>query len=213
MMHHLIFQNLAHQLHSLMKSHMFLSRKNNVLPFIFLNRFQLAIASTTPRISSTSYIRSKSASALCFGIQSSTSTTSSTLSDMNMNSFEFGEIPTINCDSISSKDFRHPYQKYHSAGFLDESPSMIHRRRRKRTIFTAADIDHLKQAFAQNPKPSRRRFMFLPLLTVIERELSLNFSLFFLEQDIAILSDHLGHDSYVIRVWFYNKRQASKKRC
>ncbi len=33
-----------------------------------------------------------------------------------------------------------------------------------------------------------------------------------LEQDIAILSEQLGHDSYVIRVWFYNKRQATKKR-
>lgn len=34
---------------------------------------------------------------------------------------------------------------------------------------------------------------------------------FILEQDIALLSEQLGHDSYVIRVWFYNKRQASKK--
>jgi len=32
-----------------------------------------------------------------------------------------------------------------------------------------------------------------------------------LEQDIALLSEQLGYDSYVIRVWFYNKRQASKK--
>ena len=30
------------------------------------------------------------------------------------------------------------------------------RRRRKRTIFTAADIEHLKEAFIQNPKPSRK---------------------------------------------------------
>ncbi|CAF1278796.1 unnamed protein product [Adineta ricciae] len=67
------------------------------------------------------------------------------------------------------------------------SPQSSHgRRRRKRTIFSAADIEYLKDAFIQNPKPS--------------------------QQDIAVLSEQLGHDSYVIRVWFYNKRQASKKR-
>ncbi|UJR28758.1 hypothetical protein I4U23_009984 [Adineta vaga] len=47
-------------------------------------------------------------------------------------------------------------------------------------------LKHLKEAFIENPKPS--------------------------QQDIAILSEQLGHDSYVIRVWFYNKRQATKKR-
>ncbi|CAF1664342.1 unnamed protein product, partial [Didymodactylos carnosus] len=68
----------------------------------------------------------------------------------------------------------------------DDCETNSNRRRRKRTIFTSADIESLKEAFILNPKPS--------------------------QQDILALSELLGHDAYVIRVWFYNKRQATKKR-
>ena len=137
----------------------------------------------------TKHLMSKSTSSLSFGTQSSTSMTNSSADDSN----DLNEISIIHHHSTESLPNHHN----------DKIFKISNRRRRKRTIFTAADIEHLKEAFIQNPKPTRKYFhKYLHAIKILR----------LLEQDIAILSEQLGHDSYVIRVWFYNKRQATKKR-
>jgi hypothetical protein len=64
--------------------------------------------------------------------------TSSSADEMSLNSNDLNEISII----------------HHSSSPSDNSLS--NRRRRKRTIFSVADIEHLKEAFIQNPKPSRK---------------------------------------------------------
>ena len=160
----------------------------------------------TPKQQSSIYPMCKSISSLSFGIQSSNSTTSSSIGDMSPNSNDFNEITILNYPTSCSKELYHPSN--HTVHSPEDSSKTMHRRRRKRTIFTATDIEHLKDAFTQNPKPSRKYHSVLPL--PFWWLYSCPFIL--LEQDIAVLSEQLGHDSYVIRVWFYNKRQASKKR-
>ncbi|CAF3938487.1 unnamed protein product [Rotaria sp. Silwood2] len=130
------------------------------------------------------HMMSKSTSSLSFSTHSSTSMTSSSADEMSSNSNDLNEIVTIHHATESMQQLSHHLKNNRSIS--DDSLNTSNRRRRKRTIFSAADIEHLKEAFIQNPKPS--------------------------QQDIAILSEQLGHDSYVIRVWFYNKRQATKKR-
>lgn len=112
------------------------------------------LVTTTPRQQSSTYPMSKSMSSLSFGIQSSNSTTSSSIGDMSPNSNDFNEITLLNYPTSCSKElYHHSHQSGHST---EDSSKGLHRRRRKRTIFTAADIEHLKEAFAQNPKPSRK---------------------------------------------------------
>ncbi|CAF3432134.1 unnamed protein product [Rotaria sp. Silwood1] len=130
------------------------------------------------------HMMSKSTSSLSFCTHSSTSMTSNSADEMSSNSNDLNEITTVHHSTESAQQLSHHYK--HNRSISDDSLNTSNRRRRKRTIFSAADIEHLKEAFIQNPKPS--------------------------QQDIAILSEQLGHDSYVIRVWFYNKRQATKKR-
>ena len=104
------------------------------------------------------------------------------------------------CSLLFLNDFAQNLKKF-SNFVANFGPSFQCSRRRKRTIFSIADIEHLKEAFIQNPKPSRK-ISFSNFVSKVP---------FVLEQDISILSEQLGHDSYVIRVWFYNKRQATKK--
>ncbi|CAF0936092.1 unnamed protein product [Didymodactylos carnosus] len=61
------------------------------------------------------------------------------------------------------------------------------RNSRKRTKFTATDLDLLNIAFGNNPMPTRA--------------------------DITILSEKLNYPRYVIQVWYYNKRQSLKRTC
>ena len=125
---------------------------------------------------------------------------------MSPKSTESGELFSMTYQpSESAKQYFHHHGNYNASSGEDVSHGM-NRRRRKRTIFSAADIEHLKEAFNLNPKPSRKHRFFSPFAGHPD-ETILSVS----EQDIAVLSDELGHDSYVIRVWFYNKRQAAKK--
>ncbi|CAF0977960.1 unnamed protein product [Rotaria sordida] len=142
------------------------------------------ITQQKPQQRSNKHMMSKSTSSLSFCTHSSTSITNSSADEMNSNSNDLNDITSIHhsTESVQQLSYYHKNNKSTS----DDSLNIGNRRRRKRTIFSAADIEHLKEAFIQNPKPS--------------------------QQDIAILSEQLGHDSYVIRVWFYNKRQATKKR-
>ncbi|CAF0857465.1 unnamed protein product [Adineta steineri] len=139
---------------------------------------------TMTQYQSKKQMMSKSTSSLSFSTQSSTSMASSSTDDMSPNSNDLNEIAIIHHSTESIPKLSYHHKTSHSIND-DSSNFSSGRRRRKRTIFSAADIEYLKEAFIQNPKPS--------------------------QQDIAILSEQLGHDSYVIRVWFYNKRQATKK--
>ena len=145
------------------------------------------------------HLTSKSTSSLSFRTQSSTSMTNSSIDEISVHSNDLNETSFTHHSTDSLQKFSHHHR------YDDHSLKISNRRRRKRTIFTSADIEYLKEAFLQNPKPSRNDLFdhIYPLSNKFIR---------FLEQDIAILSDQLGHDSYVIRVWFYNKRQATKKR-
>ncbi len=78
---------------------------------------------------------SKSTSSLSFGTQSSTSMTNSSADDSN--------------------DLNESFQNL-SHHRNDKMFKISNRRRRKRTIFTATDIEYLKEAFIQNPKPTRK---------------------------------------------------------
>lgn len=98
---------------------------------------------------------SKSTSSLSFCTQSSTSTTSSSADDMSLNSNDLNEISIIHHSTDSVQKFSHHHKNNTSISdnALNISSS---RRRRKRTIFSAVDIEHLKEAFIQNPKPNRK---------------------------------------------------------
>jgi hypothetical protein len=91
----------------------------------------------------TKHRMSKSTSSLSFGTQSSTSMTNSSAEDSN----DLNEISIIHHSTESFKKLSHHH-----------NDKIFNRRRRKRTIFTAADIEHLKEAFIQNPKPTRKYF-------------------------------------------------------
>lgn len=67
--------------------------------------------------------------------------TSSSTDEMSRNSNDFND---------QSTEYTHEPSYYHKYNLSNSS-----RRRRKRTIFTANDIEHLKEAFIQNPKPNR----------------------------------------------------------
>ncbi|CAF4504850.1 unnamed protein product [Rotaria socialis] len=168
---------------------------------------QSTTTTTITQQQSNKYTMSKSTSALSFCTQSSTSMTSSSADEISSNSNDVSELTTIHHPTESMRQLSDHYKYNRSTS--DDSLNLSSRRRRKRTIFSAADIEHLKDAFIQNPKPSRNyfnTFFFSDYYNNIKQ------LLFVSEQDIAVLSDQLGHDSYVIRVWFYNKRQATKKR-
>lgn len=113
----------------------------------------------SPRQTSSSSSMCKSVSSLSFGIQASTSTTNSTASDISSNSNDFNpESMSSSYSTGFSKDIHQHHQyrlKTSSSTTMDHPSRHAHRRRRKRTIFSAADIEHLKEAFAQNPKPTR----------------------------------------------------------
>ncbi|CAF2075247.1 unnamed protein product [Rotaria magnacalcarata] len=181
----LLLPNLANQL---------IHDKNNALlssdtipivsSFSPCDQRQSATTTTITQQQSNKYTMSKSTSSLSFCTQSSTSMISSSADEISSNSNDVNELTTIHHATESMRQLSDHYK--HNRTTSDDSLNLSSRRRRKRTIFSAADIEHLKDSFIQNPKPS--------------------------QQDIAVLSDQLGHDSYVIRVWFYNKRQATKKR-
>ncbi len=97
---------------------------------------------------------SKSTSSLSFSTQSSTSMTSSSADEMSLNSNDLNEISIIHhsTDSVQKLSYNHKRNSNASDNLLNINS----RRRRKRTIFTAADIEHLKEAFIQNPKPNRK---------------------------------------------------------
>jgi hypothetical protein len=103
------------------------------------------------------YSTSMSNSSVSFAIQSSTSTTSSTYSDLSSNSNDFNENTLTHYATSAIDDMQHSYESTHrNSNTIDYVCSRMHRRRRKRTIFTTADIEHLKEAFAHNPKPNRK---------------------------------------------------------
>jgi len=97
---------------------------------------------------------SKSTSSLSFSTQSSTSMTSSSADEMSLNSNDLNEISIIHHSTDSVQKL--PYHHKRNSNASDNLLNMNSRRRRKRTIFSAADIEHLKEAFIQNPKPNRK---------------------------------------------------------
>lgn len=109
---------------------------------------------------STKHMMSKSMSSLSFSTQSSQSLTSSSAGDMSPNSNDLNEIGIIHYSTESIQKLSHYHKNKNNIGD-DDSSNFSGRRRRKRTIFSTADIEHLKEAFIENPKPSRKyRYIF-----------------------------------------------------
>jgi hypothetical protein len=92
------------------------------------------------------HLMSKSISSLSIGTQSSTSMTNSSADDSN----DLNELSIIHHSTESFQKLSHHHN--------DKIFKISNRCRRKRTIFTAADIEHLKEAFIQNPKPTHKYF-------------------------------------------------------
>lgn len=97
----------------------------------------------------------KSSSSLSFCTQSSASMTNSSTDDLSLNSNDLNEISVIHHSTDSVQKLFHHHHKRNSST-SDNLINISSRSRRKRTIFTPADIEHLKEAFIQNPKPSRK---------------------------------------------------------
>lgn len=82
--------------------------------------------------------------------------TSSSTDEMSSNSNDVNELTIIHHCTDSSQRLSHHYK--HDRSISDDTLNVSNRRRRKRTIFSAADIEHLREAFIQNPKPNRKYF-------------------------------------------------------
>jgi hypothetical protein len=111
-------------------------------------------SATTQQQQSNKHLMSKSTSSLSFCTQSSTSMTSNSADEISLNSNDFNEISIMHHSTDSMQKFSHHHKRNSSTN--DNLLNVNSRRRRKRTIFSAADIEHLKEAFIQNPKPSRK---------------------------------------------------------
>lgn len=74
---------------------------------------------------------------------------------MSSNSNDYNDVTILHQSTESMEEFSH---HQHQKRISENLSNISIRRRRKRTIFSAADIEHLKVAFIQNPKPTRKSF-------------------------------------------------------
>lgn len=123
------------------------NRISSISTSFLRNRLLKTTSTTTLPEQTNKHLTSKSTSSLSFRTQSSTSMTNSSIDEISVHSNDFTETSFTHHSTDSLQKFSHHHK--------DQSLKIGHRRRRKRTIFTSADIEYLKEAFLQNPKPSR----------------------------------------------------------